>query len=340
MTCRLLNTSLIPVHFKIYVPGDGDKPVVCNDDLYRSKLDPSLAKKAVMMQPFFSGCEEIATSKGKAAQSLNAGTSCNNSNLPEKSDFYTACDKEINWNKNCSLPGNGQPTVAKENCQQDCSYLGSTSASICDKKFYCRPCDKAYVRKTKNKCKSKQKSDGLVTTDRDCCLDPCCKAGIRLLKEKCNQLSDSRDRNGEKKECQFIGTPCEVKEDCSPKEVKRTPVGCCLGCGEPGIKLADACMKCGGTDILMKNTSAVDEIPMAGFEVNERDAEEIQCIPPRLPKEFSIEPAEGILHPKTEIEVSVGLCSNTLSKFLNMLTVDLIDLEEAVLTIPISARYI
>lgn len=335
-----MNTSLIPVHFKIYVPGDGDKPVACNDDLYRYKLDPSLAKKSLMMKPFFSSCEEIATSKGPVTQSVNADACCNNSNLPEKTDFCTAFEKELNWNRNCSLPGNGQPTVAKENCQQGGNCLGSASASVCDKKFDCSPCDKAYVREIKKKCKCQQQSSGLGAKDPYCCLDPCCKAGITLLNGACNQLSDCTDRSCEKKACQFISKYCEDKVDCSPKEVKRTPVGCCLGCGEPGIKIADACMKCGGTELLMENTSAVDVIPMADSEVNEKSTEETQCTTARLPQEFSVEPAEGILHPKTEVEVSVGLCSNTVSKYMNVLTVDLIGLEVAVLTIPLSARYV
>lgn len=315
--------------------------MACNDDLYRSKLDPSLAKKSLLMQPFFSSCGEMtATSKDQVAQSVNTGMCCDNGNLPGKTNFCAAVEKEFNWNTNCSLPGNEQqPIAAKEDCQQESHCLGSASMSVCDKKFDCGPCNKTYIRDMTKKCKCRKKSSGLLKDDPVCCLDPCCKMGITSVNGECNQLSDCGNRNCLNKECQFMSRSCKDEDVCSPKEVKRTPVGCCLGCGEPGIKVADTCLKCGGKELLMENTSAVEATPLADSKVNAKNAEETQPTTARLPKEFSIEPAEGILHPKSAVEISVGICSNTVSKYLNMLTVDLIDLEAAVLTLPLSARY-
>lgn len=56
------------------------------------------------------------------------------------------------------------------------------------------------------------------------------------------------------------------------------------------------------------------------------------------PKEFEIIPASGTLEPQSELKVTVNFISNTIQKYEMALVVDIENVGDEVLSLPISAK--
>lgn len=58
------------------------------------------------------------------------------------------------------------------------------------------------------------------------------------------------------------------------------------------------------------------------------------------PKEFEILPESGILQPQSEVRVTVNFISNTIKKYEMNLVVDVENVGEEILSLPILAKYV
>jgi len=56
------------------------------------------------------------------------------------------------------------------------------------------------------------------------------------------------------------------------------------------------------------------------------------------PREFEITPSSGMLAPQSQLEIHVDLCSNTVRKYNTELHVDVDDVQQRLLVLPITAR--
>jgi len=58
------------------------------------------------------------------------------------------------------------------------------------------------------------------------------------------------------------------------------------------------------------------------------------------PKEFEITPSCGVLAPQTQLEVTVDLCCSSVRKYNTELHVDVDDVQQGLLLLPITARHV
>jgi len=56
------------------------------------------------------------------------------------------------------------------------------------------------------------------------------------------------------------------------------------------------------------------------------------------PREFEIVPSSGMLGAQSQVEICVALCSNTVRKYHTELHVDVDDVQQGLLLLPITAR--
>ena len=62
--------------------------------------------------------------------------------------------------------------------------------------------------------------------------------------------------------------------------------------------------------------------------------------PLAAPREFEIWPSSGVLAPQSRLDVRVDLCSNTVRKYHTELHVDVDDVQQGLLLLPLTARYV
>lgn len=61
---------------------------------------------------------------------------------------------------------------------------------------------------------------------------------------------------------------------------------------------------------------------------------------PVKPKEFEITPSSGLLQPQSEVEISVEICANTVRKYNTELCVDVEAVQDSLLLLPVTARWL
>jgi len=94
-------------------------------------------------------------------------------------------------------------------------------------------------------------------------------------------------------------------------------------------------------DLLSVSESQCDELVS-----DEPDVDVISEEQPRRPetvdtkpKEFTVEPSSGVLQPKSEVQFTVTLCANSMSKYFRQLAVNFDEVANETFTIPITAQY-
>lgn len=312
--CFLSNESDVPVKFKIYIPGDGSQEPICHDELYRRKIDPAYARKMEIMENGFKGSQGSSSIDNLGDCGEQVLSDCNNNSDQGKGNTCSPC-VDVNSNQNCSSFCGEKPGCLDDTFQRKSVSSECMSGCMCRRKHDSNSCKTGSLRSGK-RCSKKS-----CITDPECRPGPCLATGVETTDGRCQR--ETCDRRTERSLC----------EEESPPPA---PVGCCLGCGASGIRMpAACCLDCGGTEFLKQTPASASDI--SGTD-NERSEGSEHQVPE--PREFNIYPAEGVLQPKSCVEINIELCSNTVTNYMNLLTVDVIDVDMAVATLPLNARYV